>query len=271
MGDREMGSELVLERRDANVLWLTLNQPDKRNPLSSEMIDTLSGLLEKGYTDEAIRVIVLASTGPVFSAGHDLSEMNQRADEDAAAFSERIGSILEKCASMMKGMVNAPKPVIACVQGTATAAGCQLVSACDLAIAASDAGFCTPGVNVGVFCTTPLVGIGRNLSRKHAMEMALTGDIFGADDAVQFGLINRHVSGNELHKETEALASKIASRSAQSIRDGKHIFYQQIEMSLSDAFSLANEAMRTAVTKTEDAAEGRRAFLDKNTPKWDGL
>ena len=266
-----MDSGLVLERRDANVLWLTLNQPEKRNPLSSEMIAALSGLLEKGYTDETVRVIVLASTGPVFSAGHDLSEMNQRADEDAAAFSERVGSILEKCATMMKGMVNAPKPVIACVQGTATAAGCQLVSACDLAIAASDAGFCTPGVNVGVFCTTPLVGIGRNLSRKHAMEMALTGDIFRADDAVQFGLSNRHVSGNELHKETEALANKIASRSAQSIRDGKHIFYQQIEMPLSDAFSLANEAMRAAVTKTEDAEEGRRAFLDKNTPKWDGL
>ena len=266
-----MDSGLVLERRDANVLWLTLNQPEKRNPLSSSMITTLSGLLERGYADETVRVIVLASTGPVFSAGHDLSEMNQRADEDAVAFSERVGSILEKCATMMKSMVNAPKPVIACVQGTATAAGCQLVSACDLAIAASDAGFCTPGVNVGVFCTTPLVGIGRNLSRKHAMEMALTGDIFSADDAVQFGLINRHVSGNELHKETEALANKIASRSAQSIRDGKHIFYQQIEMPLSDAFSLANEAMRAAVTKTEDAEEGRRAFLDKNTPKWDGL
>ena len=193
VGEREMNSELVLERRDANVLWLTLNQPEKRNPLSSAMIATLSGLLEKAYADETVRAIVLASTGPVFSAGHDLSEMNQRADEDAAAFSERIGSILEKCATMMKRMVNAPKPVIACVQGTATAAGCQLVSACDLAIAASDAGFCTPGVNVGVFCTTPLVGIGRNLSRKHALEMALTGEFFDARDAERFGLINRHV------------------------------------------------------------------------------
>ena len=266
-----MNSEFVLERRDEAVLWLTLNQPERRNPLSSEVIETLSGLLEKAYADETVRAIVLASTGPVFSAGHDLSEMNQRPDEDAAAFSKRIESILEKCAAMMMGIVDAPKPVIACVQGTATAAGCQLVSACDLAIAASDAGFCTPGVNVGVFCTTPLVGIGRNLSRKHAMEMALTGDIFSADAAVQFGLINRHVSGNELQKETEALAHKIASRSAQSIRDGKHIFYRQIEMPLSDAFSLANKAMRDAVTKTEDAEEGRRAFLDKNAPQWDGL
>lgn len=266
-----MNSELVLVRQDAGVMWLTLNQPEKRNALSSEMIAALSALLDKAYADETVRAIVLASTGPVFSAGHDLSEMNRREEEDAAAFSKRIEIILENCAAMMMGIADAPKPVIACVQATATAAGCQLVSACDLAIAASDAGFCTPGVNVGVFCTTPLVGIGRNLSRKHAMEMALTGDVFSADDAVQFGLINRHVSSNELHQETEALAQKIASRSAQSIRDGKHIFYKQIEMPLSDAFSLANKAMRDAVTQTQDAEEGRRAFLDKNSPKWTGL
>lgn len=265
-----MNSELITVHQEAAVLWLTLNQPEKRNALSSAMIAALSASLDKGYTDETVRVIVLASTGPVFSAGHDLSEMNRGEGEDDAAFSTRIETILESCAAMMMGIVNAPKPVIACVQGTATAAGCQLVSACDLAIAASDAGFCTPGVNVGVFCTTPLVGIGRNLSRKHAMEMALTGDMFSADDAVQFGLINRHVSGNELRKETDALAGKIASRSPQSIRDGKNIFYQQIEMPLSDAFSLANKAMRDAVALTEDAEEGRRAFLDKRPPKWSG-
>jgi enoyl-CoA hydratase/carnithine racemase len=143
-----------------------------------------------------------------------------------------------------------------------------LVSTCDLAIAASDARFCTPGVNIGTFCTTPLVGIGRNLSRKHAMEMALTGDMFSAKDARKFGLINRHVAPEDLRSETQALAEKIASRSPQSIRDGKAAFYAQIEMPLEQAFAQANRVMREALIATEDGVEGRRAFIEKRSPRW---
>ncbi len=261
-------TQLVQTHVENGVLWLTMSQPEKRNALSSAMLDALSSELTRGYEDGAIKVVVLTAEGPVFSAGHDLSEMNRKPDEDEAAFAGRIGAILDKCQAMMMGILNAPKPVIACVQGTATAAGCQLVSACDLAIADAEAKFATPGVNVGVFCTTPLVGIGRNLSRKHAMEMALTGDLYSAEDAVQFGLINRHVGGNMLRQETMSLAEKIASRSSQSIRDGKAAFYKQIEMPLADAFAHANQVMRDAVTQTEDAAEGREAFLEKRPPNW---
>jgi len=188
-----MSMPFVKEERVGQVAWLCLNRPDQRNPLSLAMIQALTSALESAYTNSSIRVIVISAEGPVFSAGHDLKEMERGADEGQEDFAGRIENILAHCAAMMTGIVRAPKPVIACVQGTATAAGCQLVSACDLAIAASDARFCTPGVNIGAFCTTPLVGIGRNLSRKHAMEMALTGDMFSAEDAVNFGLINRHV------------------------------------------------------------------------------
>merc|ERR1711965_751492 len=156
------------------------------------MIAALSNAIEMGNEDPAVRVMVIHSSGPAFSAGHDLTEIQLRSEEDSAIRQERVQSLLEACAALMTRIMHAPKPVIACVQGIASAAGCQLVSACDLAIASEQATFCPPGVNIGVFCTTPLVGIGRNVSRKHAMEMALTGDVFSADDAVQFGLINRH-------------------------------------------------------------------------------
>jgi len=263
-----MDTEPVKTRREKGVFWVTLNQPEKRNPLSSKMIDALSSALNEAYADSQTRVIVLTAEGPVFSAGHDLSEFNAGEGEDETARRARIDDLLENCAQMMMGIVNAPKAVIACVQGTATAAGCQLVSACDMAIADSDVHFCTPGVNMGVFCTTPLVGIGRNLSRKHAMEMALTGDMFSADEAVQFGLINRHVGGNRLIGETGLLADKIASRSSQAIRDGKAAFYRQIDMPLADAFNHANKVMRDAVLSGGDADEGRRAFFEKREPVW---
>lgn len=263
-----MNQQPIETEQDGHVLWLSMNQPEKRNALSSDMINALSDALEQGYGDPQTRVIILRANGPVFSAGHDLSEMSPRDGEDKATFDQRIKDILNMCASMMMGIVNAPKPVIACVEGTATAAGCQLVSACDLAIAASEAQFCTPGVNIGIFCTTPLVGIGRNLSRKHAMEMALTGDMFSAAQAQTFGLINRHVARQDVHNETKALADKIASRSAQGIRAGKAAFYHQIDLPLEQAFAYANEQMRCAVTADGDAQEGREAFLQKRPPEW---
>ncbi|MDG1066339.1 MAG: enoyl-CoA hydratase [Luminiphilus sp.] len=263
-----MGDALVRTEHEGPVVWLTLNQGASRNPLSSKMIASLTETLASAYADDSCRVIVLAADGPVFSAGHDLKEMHPLEEEDKSEQRQRIADILENCAALMQGIVQAPKPVIACVQGTATAAGCQLVSACDLAVASSDAHFCTPGVNVGAFCTTPLVGIGRNLSRKHAMEMALTGDMFSADEAIKFGLINRHVPSEALREETAALAHKIASRSAQSIRGGKAAFYRQIEMPLADAFEYANQVMLEGMAGSDDAEEGRLAFIEKRSPVW---
>jgi enoyl-CoA hydratase/carnithine racemase len=181
----------VLAEQAGHVLWLTLNRPAQRNPLSSGMIRALAEAVRAAGEDPAVRVIVIASTGPVFSAGHDLREMGPRNGETREERAARVRGILDDCASMMLTIVHSPRAVIACVEGVATAAGCQLVSACDLALASEEAKFCTPGVNIGTFCTTPLVGIGRNVHRKHAMEMALTGDLMSAADAVRFGLVNQ--------------------------------------------------------------------------------
>jgi len=179
----------------------------------------------------------------------------------------RIREILHSCAQMMMGIVRSPKAIIASVAATATAAGCQLVSACDLAIASDQATFCTPGVNIGGFCTTPLVGIGRNMHRKHAMELALTGDMFSAEDACRFGLVNRAVPADQLEAVTRELAEKVASKSAQGIRAGKQAFYRQIELPLEEAFRYANEEMLKAMT-AKDSLEGISAFFDKRTPRW---
>ena len=259
--------QVITSQEDA-VLWITLNQPARRNPLSSDMIAALSEAIASGNASSDTRVIVIRAAGPAFSAGHDLRETRRRDDEDQSDWQARVGLLLEDCAAMMTSIVHAPKPIIACVQGIASAAGCQLVSACDLAIASEDATFCTPGVNIGAFCTTPLVGIGRNLSRKHALEMALTGDHFDAATAERFGLINRSVPVSELEQATQELAGKIASRSAESIARGKSAFYQQVEMPLDKAFKLANRVMRDNLTSQGDAQEGIGAFLEKRDPEW---
>ncbi len=260
-------SPYVIERQAGHIRWVTLNRPDQRNPLSSGMIGALAAAMADANDDPLVRVVVLASVGPVFSAGHDLREMSPRDGETDQERGDRIRQILEDCARMMLAIVHSPKAVIACVQGTATAAGCQLVSACDLALASEDAHFCTPGVNIGTFCTTPLVGIGRNIHRKHAMAMALTGDMVSAADAVQFGLINEAMPAADLHAAVEQLAEKIASRSAQAIRAGKETFYRQIDMPLEEAFAYATEAMLRGLL-SGDALEGTRAFLGKRKPEW---
>ena len=260
-------SPYVLEDVSGPVLWLTLNRPQQRNPLSSHMIGALKGAIEAANDDPKVRVIVITGSGPVFSAGHDLREMGPKVGESDAERELRVGQILLDCSKMMLGIVHSPKAILASVQATATAAGCQLVSACDMAIASEEAKFCTPGVNIGTFCTTPLVGIGRNIHRKHAMELALTGDLFSADDAVRFGLVNRAVPVDELRSDTEQLALKIASKSAQGIRAGKEAFYRQIDMPLEQAFEFANRAMLEAML-SGDAAEGTSAFLEKRTPQW---
>ena len=263
-----MTEPFVTHQRDNAILWLTLNRPDRRNPLSSDMIDALSSAIETGNKAPAVRVMVIRSSGPAFSAGHDLTEIQLRSEEDSAKRQERVQSLLEACAALMTRIMHAPKPVIACVQGIASAAGCQLVSACDLAIASEQATFCTPGVNIGVFCTTPLVGIGRNVSRKHALEMALTGQQFDATAAERFGLINRVVPATKLQQATRELALTIASRSPESVARGKSTFYQQVEMPLDEAFQLANQVMLDNLTSEGDAKEGMGAFLDKREPEW---
>jgi len=259
----------VLEHTEKHVGWITLNRPDQRNPLSINMLNALSSALVNAENNNDVRVIVIASKGSIFSAGHDLKEMSKQAHEDVNSQQCRMRSILDKCSSLMQSIAHSPKAVIACVQGTATAAGCQLVSACDLAIAATSAKFCTPGVNIGGFCTTPLVGVGRNIHRKHAMAMALTGDAIDACQAERFGLINEEVADELLTEHVTKLAEHIASKSAQGIQLGKSDFYKQIDMPLADAFEFANEAMIKAMT-SEDAQEGKTAFFEKRIPKWQG-
>jgi len=257
----------VLEELQGHVLWLTLNRPRQRNPLSSGMIAALTSAVEAAGTNPQVRVVVIAGSGPVFSAGHDLREMSPRPGETHEQRAVRIRQILDDCAAMMMAIVHSPKAIIACVQGTATAAGCQLVSACDMAVACDEASFCTPGVNIGTFCTTPLVGIGRNVHRKHAMAMALTGEMIPAADAVRFGLVNEMVPAAGLHVAVEQLAGRIASRSAQAIRAGKETFYRQIDMPLEEAFACATDAMVEGLLSA-DAAEGTAAFLEKRHPVW---
>ena len=267
MENSPQSNPIIIEESVNNVRWITLNRPKQRNPLSTEMITTLTDALNRAGEDPAVRAVVICGSGPIFSAGHDLREMSKHADEDLASTQERIRSILKLCATLMTTIVHSPRAIIACVQGTATAAGCQLVSACDLAIASKDASFCTPGVNIGGFCTTPLVGIGRNVSRKHAMAMALTGDNISADEAVRVGLINEAIDPAELLNHTRKLAEHIASKSAQGIRQGKADFYRQIDMPLEEAFNYANEAMVQAMT-SPDSQEGKAAFFEKREPQW---
>lgn len=257
----------VLSRMSGRVLWLTLNRPEARNPLSSQMILALKESITSANSNSDVKVIVITGSGNVFSAGHDLKEMSGRKLNDPLTREERVNEVLNSCADMMMSLVKSPKAIIACVQATATAAGCQLVSMCDLAIASESARFCTPGVNIGTFCSTPLVGIGRNIHRKHAMELALTGDLFSAADAVRFGLINRAVPNDTLIRETEKLAQKIASKSAIGIRAGKEAFYQQLEMPIESAFAHAGASMVTAML-SEECEEGVCAFFGKREAKW---
>lgn len=259
----------VLQQQLSNhILWLRLSKPDQRNPLSRELIDALSLAMADAASNDDVRVVVICSSGPVFSAGHDLKEMGSPPQGQSPEAHKR--NILNACAQMMLSIVNSPKVVIASVQGIATAAGCQLVSACDLALASETAGFCLPGVNIGAFCTTPLVGVGRNVSRKHAMELALTGDMVSAHDAERMGLINRVVAVDELEEATQALAEKIASKSSLGIASGKQAFYQQIEMPIEQAFEFATDVMVRGFDSL-DGEEGVKAFIEKRRPRWQGL
>lgn len=262
-------SDPVLQSRTDKVATLRLNRPKSRNALSREMISALHAAIDRLGQDADVHVIVIASEGPVFCAGHDLKEITAARDAPDAGrgFFE---DIMAECAAMMQAIVTCPKPVIAAVQGTATAAGCQLVASCDLAVASDAAAFATPGVNIGLFCSSPMVALSRNVPRKHAMEMLLTGTPVSAQDARQMGLVNRVVAPDALMSETEALAQKIASKSPKTLHIGKAAFYAQAEMPLADAYAYAAGVMVGNLLE-QDAKEGIGAFVEKRTPEWEPL
>jgi enoyl-CoA hydratase/carnithine racemase len=260
-------SSLILLREDVgSVAVLTLNRPHTLNSLSEAMLEALSDALTAIAHDKSVRVVVLAANGPAFSAGHDLKELYQhRADEDGGrAYFKHIMSM---CSGMMQQIVALPQPVIAAVQATATAAGCQLVATCDLAVAAQTAKFATSGINVGLFCSTPMVALSRNVPHKPAMEMLLTGDMISAEHAERIGLINRVVTPGTERDEALKLAKKVAEKSASAIRLGKEAFYRQIGMSLADAYNHTAEVMVENLL-TRDASEGIGAFIEKRKPNW---
>ena len=242
-----------------------MTRPAARNALSTAMMRALQQALETAADDNS-RVIVLAAEGQAFCSGHDLKEMTalrQEPDCGRAAFA----AIFARCSEFMQTIVRHPKPVIAQVQGIATAAGCQLVASCDLAVASEDAHFATPGVNIGLFCSTPMVALSRNVARKHAMEMLLTGEMIPAERAREIGLVNRVVPASELDTETMQLAQLIASKPRATLKIGKEAFYRQREMSLSDAYDYASRVMTENMLHAE-AGEGICAFLEKREPCW---
>ncbi|WP_148863746.1 enoyl-CoA hydratase [Marinobacter fonticola] len=256
-------SNLILSDTQANgVTTLTLNQPERRNSLSMAMMQALSAELDKVAADHGSRVLVLRAKGAVFCAGHDLKEIREQGDQyDAQA------RLFNLCSRVMQQIVNLPQPVIAQVAGVATAAGCQLVASCDLAVASGTARFATPGVNIGLFCSTPMVALSRNVSRKHAMEMLLTGEMIGAAQAEKMGLINRVVAEEELESTVATLAETIAGKSSHTLKIGKQAFYRQLEMGLADAYTYTSQVMAENL-QSNDAKEGIGAFLDKRRPEW---
>jgi enoyl-CoA hydratase/carnithine racemase len=261
-------ASLILLREDVGgVAVLTLNHPQTRNSLSEEMLETLGDAFTAIAHDKSVRAVVLAANGPAFSAGHDLKELTRhRSDEDRGR--SYFKHIMNTCSALMQQIVTLPQPVIAAVQAIATAAGCQLVASCDLAVASRDAKFATPGVNLGLFCSTPMVALSRNVSRKHAMEMLLSGDRITAEHAARIGLVNVVVEPGSEREAALKLASKIASKSTLTVKIGKEAFYRQLEMPLAKAYKYTAEVMVENML-ARDAEEGIDAFIEKRPPKWE--
>jgi enoyl-CoA hydratase/carnithine racemase len=257
---------VLLRETVGKIVVLTLNRPAARNSLSESLIADFHAALSDIHDDKSVRAVVIAAKGPAFSAGHDMKEMTARradADRGRAYFAH----IMNACSAMMQAIVHLPKPVVAAVQGVATAAGCQIVASCDLAVASDAASFATPGVDIGLFCSTPMVALSRNVPRKQAMEMLLTGEPISAARAHQIGLINQVVAAGKERDAAIALAEKVALKSAYTIKLGKEAFYRQAEMSLTDAYAYAAEVM-TENMMARDAEEGIGAFIEKREPKW---
>ncbi len=256
--------EKILLRNESNgIATLTLNRPKQYNALSEELLTELQTALAAIEKDESVRVVVIAGNGPAFCAGHDLKQM--RATPRKAYYDQ----LFAQCSDVMRSITRIPQPVIARVHGIATAAGCQLVAQCDLAVASHNAKFAVSGINVGLFCSTPSVPLARNVLRKQAMEMLLTGDFIDADTAVERGLINRAVAAEQLDAAVGELAAKIISKSSVAVATGKKMFYKQIEMGLEGAYQYAAEVMACNMM-AEDVGEGIDAFAQKRTPVWKG-
>lgn len=257
---------LVKEKTTNGVLRLVMNDLKTRNALSENMMSALMTEIKEASIDSGIKVIVIASNGNVFCSGHDLKEINiARDDEDHG--SDYFEELFKKCSILMQAIVNCPKPIIAEIDGVATAAGCQLVASCDLAIASNESRFATPGVNIGLFCSTPMVALSRNISKKNAMKMLLTGDMISAKKAKKIGLINTNVDKSSLQEEVTQLASNIASKSTMTVSTGKKAFYVQAEMNLSEAYAYTSNVMKENLMRS-DAKEGIAAFLEKRDPNW---
>lgn len=264
-----MAEELVTtDRSKKGVIVLTLNRPAKRNPLSRNMMSALQEAILSAGKDESVRAIVLAAEGPAFCAGHDLKEMTaHRQDDDGGkAFFE---ATMTQCSALMQSIVACPKPVIAAAHAMATAAGCQLVATCDLAVAGRSAKFCTPGVNIGLFCSTPMVALSRNVPRKRAMEMLLLGEMLSAEEAAAYGLVNRVVDDGAVLEKAMEFATTIAKKSSVTVAIGKEAFYNQVEQPLENAYGYATQVMVHNMMD-HDAEEGIGAFIEKRPPTWKG-
>ena len=259
-------SDLIIQDFKDSILKITLNNPSQQNTLSLQFINDLKKIFENADSSDEVKVIILSSSGKVFSAGHNLKEIkSHREDKDKGL--HFFTTLINSCSDLMLKIINNSKPVIAEVKGIATAAGCQLVASCDLAYASEGSKFATPGVNIGLFCSTPMVALSRVVNNKHSMEMLLTGDFINADKAKSIGLINNYFSEDKLVNETKGMAIKIANKSSQTLKIGKKAFYNQAEMKISDAYKYASEIMIKNMMN-QVSEEGIAAFLEKREPNW---
>ena len=259
-------SDLIIENFKDSILKITLNNPSQQNTLSLQFINDLKQIIENADSSDEVKVIVLSSSGKVFSAGHNLKEIkSHRQDKDQGL--HFFTTLINSCSELMLKIINNSKPVIAEVNGIATASGCQLVASCDLAYASDSSKFATPGVNIGLFCSTPMVALSRVVNNKHSMEMLLTGDFINVDKAKSIGLINNYFSEDKLVNETREMAVRIANKSSQTMKIGKKAFYNQTEMKISDAYKYASEIMIKNMMN-QVSEEGIAAFLEKREPKW---
>ena len=260
-------AQLVITETPAKgILRLIMNDQNSKNALSNKMINDLFKAISFANNKKSIKVIIIAANGNVFSAGHDLKEITKaRNNKDNG--DNFYKELFNSCSALMQAIVNSPKPTIAEVNGVATAAGCQLVASCDLAIASKNSKFATPGVNIGLFCSTPMVALSRNVAKKNAMEMLLTGDMIGSQKAKDIGLINYYVDDKDLESNVMLLANKIASKPSSTVSTGKKAFYEQAEMSLQKAYEYTSEVMRNNILR-EDAKEGISAFIEKRSQEW---
>ena len=264
--NKENNSILNIHLNPEGILRIVLNNPKSHNTLSEKMISSLQQSLDDAASDEKVRVVIIAAEGSTFSAGHDLKEMKAgRLDPDKGK--NYFSKIMLQCSTLMQSIVNNPKPIIAEVNGTATAAGCQLVASCDLAYASVSARFATPGVNIGLFCSTPMVALSRSVANKHSMEMLLTGEFISSHKAAQIGLINENVKDDSLQKYVLEKAIIISKKSKMTLKTGKKAFYKQLELTLSQAYDFASDVMVNNMLKL-DAEEGIDAFLEKRKPSW---